>query len=158
VTATRGKKTINNDEVLAALRMADFESMVPVLEEQIERMSPGWIMALMVEFAVARKEKRRKGEEGEEGRKKRRVESGSGEISIDVSREEERHEEEDADTEVEEHDEEGEQEGDGAEEEEEEEEEEERGGRGEEIVIDMTQNEVLTEGEEYDEALAEDSD
>ena len=37
VTRDKGKKTINNEEVLEALKMIEFDSIIPVLREQIER-------------------------------------------------------------------------------------------------------------------------
>jgi len=37
VTRERGKKTINNDEVLEALEIAEFGMMIPQLKQHIER-------------------------------------------------------------------------------------------------------------------------
>ena len=37
VTQQKGKKTINNEEILAALELIDFEHMIPGLKGHIER-------------------------------------------------------------------------------------------------------------------------
>jgi uncharacterized small protein (DUF1192 family) len=40
ITAQKGKKTINNDEVLAALEIVELDMMIPQLKAHIERTRP----------------------------------------------------------------------------------------------------------------------
>ena len=79
---TKGKKTINNEEILAALEIAEFDMMIPQLKKHIERDLLYEIIELMVEFEVTRREKRKKTEQDEDGRKKRKLE---GDIADEVA-------------------------------------------------------------------------
>jgi uncharacterized small protein (DUF1192 family) len=40
ITQQKGKKTINNEEILSALEIAEFDMMIPQLKKHIERTSP----------------------------------------------------------------------------------------------------------------------
>lgn len=115
----------------------------------------------MVEFEVARREKRKKADQDEDGRKKRKLEGGVADEAVVEANGDEGDTElekvtDDGDS-VDERDEpeEDQDEEDGAEEELDAEEQE---GEGDSVAVDMEENEEDTDGEESDEALAEDSD
>jgi len=42
ITQQKGKKTINNEEILSALEIAEFDMMIPQLKKHIERTSPSF--------------------------------------------------------------------------------------------------------------------
>ena len=163
ITQQKGKKTINNEEVLAALEVAEFDYMIPQLRSHIERIPPlTSSTVLTTEFDVARKEKRKKVEQDEQERKKRKIEGDAAdEIAVETNGD-------DGETEIEKATEDGESVDEVDEPEEEAEEEDDADGdideeepevepEGENFVIDIGESEEDPE-EEYDEALDEDSD
>jgi DNA polymerase epsilon subunit 3 len=156
VTQQKGKKTINNEEILAALDIVELNWMVPHLQKHIERGCPVAVFQLIIEFEVVRREKRKKAEQDEDGRKKRKVEGElADEIAVETNGD-------DGDTEIEKATEDGETGDERDEHEEEHDEEDEVEGEieaeEESHIVDMERDEQNSDGEETDEALAEDSD
>ena len=156
MTQQKGKKTINNEEILSALELVDLDHMIPALKAHIER-TVFIAREVIVEFEVARKEKRKKTEQDEDGRKKRKLED---EIAVEENGDE-------GDTEVEKASEEGDSADDRDEQEEEVDEEEDVEGEvdaeepereGSELAVDMDEHDEISEGDDSDEALVEDSD